>query len=44
MREVIIDRLRPKTSGIPARRYYLQSQQDLHIGGRAVRRRSISTR
>ncbi len=32
--EVILNRLRPKTSGIPGVTLYLQSQQELNIGGR----------
>jgi len=32
--EVILNRLRPKTSGIPGAQLYLQSQQELRIGGR----------
>jgi multidrug efflux pump subunit AcrB len=32
--EVIINRLRPKTAGIPGATLYLQSQQELRIGGR----------
>ena len=32
--EVIINRLRPKVSGIPGVQLYLQSQQELRIGGR----------
>jgi hydrophobe/amphiphile efflux-1 (HAE1) family protein len=32
--EVIINRLRPKASGIPGAQLYLQSQQELRIGGR----------
>ena len=32
--EVIINRLRPKMSGIPGVQLYLQSQQELRIGGR----------
>ena len=32
--EVIINRLRPRTSGIPGVQLYLQSQQELNIGGR----------
>jgi multidrug efflux pump len=32
--EVIINRLRPKTAGIPGAQLYLQSQQELRIGGR----------
>ena len=32
--EVIISRLRPKTAGIPGAQLYLQSQQELRIGGR----------
>jgi multidrug efflux pump len=34
--EVIINRLRPKTSGIPGVTLYLQSQQELRIGGRGT--------
>ncbi|CAN5597853.1 multidrug efflux RND transporter permease subunit MdtC [soil metagenome] len=33
--EVIIDRLRPKTSHIPGVRLYLQAYQDVKIGGRS---------
>jgi hydrophobe/amphiphile efflux-1 (HAE1) family protein len=33
--EVILNRLRPKTSGIPGVTLYLQSQQELNIGGRS---------
>ena len=33
--EVVINRLRPKTSGIPGAQLYLQSQQELRIGGRS---------
>jgi multidrug efflux pump len=32
--DVILNRLRPKTSGIPGVQLYLQSQQELNIGGR----------
>jgi hydrophobe/amphiphile efflux-1 (HAE1) family protein len=32
--EVILNRLRPKTSGIPGVQLFLQSQQELNIGGR----------
>src|SRR6202022_2066014 len=32
--EVILNRLRPKTSGIPGAQLYLQSNQELNIGGR----------
>ena len=32
--EVILNRLRPKTGGIPGAQLYLQSQQELRIGGR----------
>ena len=32
--EAVINRLRPKTSGIPGAQLYLQSQQELRIGGR----------
>jgi hydrophobe/amphiphile efflux-1 (HAE1) family protein len=32
--EVVINRLRPKTAGIPGVQLYLQSQQELRIGGR----------
>ena len=32
--EVILNRLRPKTGGIPGVRLYLQSAQELNIGGR----------
>ncbi len=32
--EVVINRLRPKTSSIPGAQLYLQSQQELRIGGR----------
>ena len=32
--EAIINRLRPKASGIPGAQLYLQSQQELRIGGR----------
>jgi multidrug efflux pump subunit AcrB len=32
--EVILNRLRPKTNGIPGAQLYLQSQQELNIGGR----------
>jgi hydrophobe/amphiphile efflux-1 (HAE1) family protein len=32
--EVIVNRLRPKLSGIPGVRLFLQSQQELQIGGR----------
>ena len=32
--EVILNRLRPKTAGIPGVQLYLQSQQELNIGGR----------
>jgi multidrug efflux pump subunit AcrB len=32
--EVILNRLRPKTGGIPGVRLYLQSSQELNIGGR----------
>jgi hydrophobe/amphiphile efflux-1 (HAE1) family protein len=32
--EVILNRLRPRTSGIPGVRLYLQSSQELNIGGR----------
>jgi hydrophobe/amphiphile efflux-1 (HAE1) family protein len=32
--EVILNRLRPKTGNIPGVRLYLQSQQELNIGGR----------
>jgi multidrug efflux pump len=32
--EVIINRLRPKTAGVPGAQLYLQSQQELRIGGR----------
>jgi hydrophobe/amphiphile efflux-1 (HAE1) family protein len=34
--EVIINRLRPKTAGIPGVTLYLQSQQELRIGGRGT--------
>ncbi len=34
--EVIINRLRPKTSGIAGATLYLQSQQELRIGGRGT--------
>ncbi len=33
--EAVINRLRPKTSGIPGAQLYLQSQQELRIGGRS---------
>jgi hydrophobe/amphiphile efflux-1 (HAE1) family protein len=33
--EVILNRLRPKTAGIPGVTLYLQSQQELNIGGRS---------
>jgi multidrug efflux pump len=33
--EVILNRLRPKTSGIPGVQLFLQSQQELNIGGRS---------
>ncbi|WP_260703713.1 efflux RND transporter permease subunit [Edaphobacter flagellatus] len=33
--EVIINRLRPRTAGIPGATLYLQSQQELRIGGRS---------
>jgi multidrug efflux pump len=32
--EVILNRLRPRTAGIPGVQLYLQSQQELNIGGR----------
>ena len=32
--EVILNRLRPKTAGVPGVQLYLQSQQELNIGGR----------
>jgi len=32
--EVILNRLRPKTGGMPGAQLYLQSQQELRIGGR----------
>ncbi|MCU1322297.1 MAG: acriflavin resistance protein [Acidobacteriaceae bacterium] len=32
--EVVLNRLRPRTSGIPGVQLYLQSQQELNIGGR----------
>ncbi len=34
--EAVINRLRPKTSGIPGVQLYLQSQQELRIGGRST--------
>ncbi len=34
--EVVINRLRPKTSGVPGAQLYLQSQQELRIGGRGT--------
>ena len=34
--EVIINRLRPRTAGIPGVTLYLQSQQELRIGGRGT--------
>jgi hydrophobe/amphiphile efflux-1 (HAE1) family protein len=33
--EVILNRLRPKTAGVPGVTLYLQSQQELNIGGRS---------
>jgi multidrug efflux pump len=33
--EVIINRLRPKTAGIPGAQLYLQAYQDIRIGGRS---------
>jgi multidrug efflux pump len=33
--DVIINRIRPKTAGIPGVRLYLQSSQELNIGGRS---------
>ena len=40
----VINRLRPKLAGIPGITLYLQAAQDLRVGGRTGRNRSISTR